>query len=51
VKGLNILIAISAFGNIIAVLIGQSRVIRECGRYVASSMEAGFYEVAVLMRV
>jgi len=34
VKGLNILIAISAFGNIIAVLIGQSRLIRECGRYV-----------------
>lgn len=30
-KGLNILIVISAFGNIIAVLIGQSRVIRECG--------------------
>ena len=35
VKGLNILIAISAFGNIIAVLIGQSRLIRECGRYVS----------------
>lgn len=34
IKGLNILIAASAFGNIIAVLIGQSRVIRECGRYV-----------------
>jgi amino acid transporter len=34
VKGLNILIALSAFGNIIAVLIGQSRLIRECGRYV-----------------
>ncbi|OCK75789.1 hypothetical protein K432DRAFT_408720 [Lepidopterella palustris CBS 459.81] len=32
VKGLNILIALSAFGNLIAVLIGQSRVIRECGR-------------------
>lgn len=32
VKGLNILIALSAFGNIIAVLIGQSRLIRECGR-------------------
>ena len=34
VKGLNILIALSAFGNIIAVFIGQSRLIRECGRYV-----------------
>ncbi|MCJ1293441.1 hypothetical protein MMC34_004996, partial [Xylographa carneopallida] len=32
VKGLNILIAISAFGNIISVIIGSSRVIRECGR-------------------
>jgi amino acid transporter len=35
VKGLNVLIAISAFGNIISVLIGQSRLIRECGRYVS----------------
>jgi amino acid permease-like protein len=34
VKGLNILIALSAFGNLVAVLIGQSRVIRECGRFV-----------------
>jgi amino acid transporter len=42
VKGLNILIALSAFGNIIAVLIGQSRVIRECGRYVTRTP---FYEV------
>ena len=32
VKGLNFLIALSAFGNLVAVLIGQSRVIRECGR-------------------
>lgn len=32
VKGLNFLIALSAFGNLIAVLLGQSRVIRECGR-------------------
>ena len=32
VKGLNLLIALSAFGNLVAVLIGQSRVIRECGR-------------------
>jgi amino acid transporter len=31
-KGLNFLIALSAFGNIISVLIGQSRLIRECGR-------------------
>jgi amino acid transporter len=42
VKGLNILIALSAFGNIIAVLIGQSRVIRECGRYVTRTP---FYEL------
>ena len=32
VKGLNFLIALSAFGNLLAVLIGQSRLIRECGR-------------------
>ena len=32
VKALNFLIALSAFGNLIAVLIGQSRMIRECGR-------------------
>jgi hypothetical protein len=32
VKGLNFLIALSAFGNLLAVLIGSSRQIRECGR-------------------
>lgn len=32
-RGLNVLISISAFGNLITTLIGQSRVIRECGRY------------------
>ncbi|KAK0707894.1 amino acid permease-domain-containing protein [Lasiosphaeris hirsuta] len=32
VKGLNFLIALSSFGNIVAVLLGQSRLIRECGR-------------------
>lgn len=32
VKGLNFLIAISAFGNLLAVLLGSSRLIRECGR-------------------
>lgn len=31
-KGLSFLIAINAFGNLMAVLIGQSRLIRECGR-------------------
>ncbi|KAH8819833.1 amino acid transporter-like protein [Xylogone sp. PMI_703] len=31
-RGLNFLIAISAFGNITSVIIGSSRVIRECGR-------------------
>ncbi|QIX01145.1 hypothetical protein AMS68_006662 [Peltaster fructicola] len=31
-RGLNILIVISAFGNLISVLIGQSRLIREVGR-------------------
>lgn len=33
VRGLNFLIALSAFGNLIAVLLGTSRAIRECGRY------------------
>jgi amino acid transporter len=33
-KVLNFLIMLSAFGNLIVVLIGQSRVIRECGRLV-----------------
>lgn len=32
-KALNFLIALSAFGNLLAVLIGNSRIIRECGRY------------------
>lgn len=32
VKGLNFLVALSSFGNLLAVLIGTSRVIRECGR-------------------
>ena len=32
VKGLNFLIALSAFGNLIAALLGDSRLIRECGR-------------------
>lgn len=32
VRGLNFLIALSAFGNLVAVLLGTSRLIRECGR-------------------
>ncbi len=32
VKGLNFLIALSSFGNLVAVLLGTSRLIRECGR-------------------
>lgn len=32
VGGLNFLIALSAFGNLIAVALGSSRLIRECGR-------------------
>ncbi|EAW11065.1 high affinity methionine permease [Aspergillus clavatus NRRL 1] len=31
-RALNILICLSAFGNLLAVLIGQSRLLRECGR-------------------
>ncbi|KAK4171545.1 amino acid permease-domain-containing protein [Triangularia setosa] len=32
VRGLNFLIALSSFGNLVTVLIGSSRMIRECGR-------------------
>ncbi|RAL62793.1 hypothetical protein DID88_004635 [Monilinia fructigena] len=32
VHALNFLIALSAFGNIVSVIIGSSRIIRECGR-------------------
>ncbi|KAK3652094.1 hypothetical protein LTR56_005225 [Elasticomyces elasticus] len=32
VKGLNFLIALSSFGNLVAVFLGTSRLIRECGR-------------------
>jgi L-asparagine transporter-like permease len=38
VRGLNFLIALSAFGNLVTVLLGQSRLIRECGRYVNSKL-------------
>lgn len=38
-QGLNILIVLSAFGNLVAVLIGQSRLIRECGRCVTDLFE------------
>lgn len=34
VRAFNILIALSSFGNLLAVFLGQSRVLRECGRYV-----------------
>jgi amino acid transporter len=35
-RALNFLICVSAFGNLVAVLIGQSRMLRECGRYAVS---------------
>ena len=31
-RGLNLLVSLSSFGNLIAVLIGQSRIVREIGR-------------------
>jgi len=34
VRGLNFLIALSSFGNLLAVLLGSSRMLRGCGRYV-----------------
>ena len=37
VRGLNFLIALSAFGNIMAVIVGLSRRLRECGRFVYSA--------------
>jgi amino acid transporter len=36
VRGFNFLIVLSSFGNIIAAMLGQSRLIRECGRFVIS---------------
>lgn len=38
-NGLNFLIALSAFGNLLAVFLGQSRLLRECGRYANSFQE------------
>jgi hypothetical protein len=35
-SALNFLICMSAFGNLLAVLIGQSRMLRECGRLVVN---------------
>jgi amino acid transporter len=32
VRGVNFLIALSSFGNLVAVLLGTSRLLRECGR-------------------
>jgi amino acid transporter len=32
IRGLNFLIALSSFGNLLAVALGQSRMLRECGR-------------------
>lgn len=39
-RGLNVLIAFSALGNLIAVLLGTSRIIRECGRRVDSCFDS-----------
>ncbi|EFX00648.1 high affinity methionine permease [Grosmannia clavigera kw1407] len=38
VRGLNILIALSSFGNLIAVLLGTSRLLRECGSLVGCGL-------------
>lgn len=35
VRGFNILVALSAFGNLIAVMLGAARMLRESGRYEA----------------
>lgn len=39
VRGLNFLIALSAFGNIMSVIIGLSRKIRESGRYARNTIQ------------
>jgi len=44
VKGLNFLIALSAFGNLLAVLIGSSRQIRECGRLATHTSSSKYPE-------
>ncbi|GKT66442.1 high-affinity methionine permease [Colletotrichum tofieldiae] len=41
VRGLNFLIALSSFGNLLTVLIGSSRMLRECGRFWASTRPFG----------
>jgi amino acid transporter len=41
-SALNFLICLSAFGNLISVLIGQSRMLRECGRYIYSRLYVNY---------
>lgn len=48
VRGFNLLIVLSAFGNILATLLGTSRLIRECGRSVFSLSHATYCTYAFL---
>ncbi|PBP26362.1 High-affinity methionine permease [Diplocarpon rosae] len=58
-RALNILILLSAFGNLVSVLIGQGRMIRECGRFapldlslrgvVGSSVDLALYPNSVFL--
>ena len=43
VRGLNFLVALSSFGNLLAVLLGQARLIRECGRYSLKLIHPTYY--------
>ncbi|ORX92544.1 high-affinity methionine permease [Clohesyomyces aquaticus] len=50
VRVLNLLIALSSFGNLIAVLIGQSRLIRECGRFQLQTKQLAVVDLQVYPR-
>lgn len=41
VRGFNILVALSAFGNLMAVMLGAARMLRECGRYEGGPIVCG----------
>lgn len=42
-RGLNFLVLLSSFGNLVSNLIGSSRIIRECGRQVSQHLLMYFY--------
>jgi len=49
VTAMSALVAVSSFGNLLAVIIGSSRIIRECGRSVINQIKyTGLYAHATL---